>query len=105
MDSEAVADLILRAVAAMRERGDLPDVENPLLTITQLRSEGLPLYRSNAGAALFAAQQNVRPTAAEFAEAIAAYLREVVDLVPAYSDVRLISPDQDGGIVITLRAL
>jgi hypothetical protein len=99
MDGAAVTDLILRAIAALRERGELPEVEHPSVTVTRLASETLA-YRSNAGAAIAAAQPDDRQSARDLAHAIAAYLAEVVDLVPAYHEVRAIMPADDGTITI-----
>lgn len=100
MDDAAVKDLILRAIAAMRERGELPEFEHPNVTVTRLASETLA-YRSNVGAAIADAQPDDRQSARDLAHAIAAYIAEVVDLVPAYHDVRAITPADDGTITIS----
>ncbi len=105
MDSESVADLILRAVAAMREHGELPEFETPRITIARVNGSGAPAFRSNVGQALASAQTGAQPpqSARALAVAIAGYLREVVDLVPAYHDVALVTSSSDGSLTITLR--
>ncbi len=105
MDEESVADLILRAVAAMREHGDLPEVETPRITISRV-SSGAATFRANVGQALAAAkigdQSSLGPLT--LASAVADYLRDVVDLVPAYHDVASVTSTDDGSILITLRS-
>jgi hypothetical protein len=105
MNDATVADLILRAVAAMREHGELPEVETPSISVSRVSSGGAALFRSNVGQALATAQTGEHPNQSPqaFARAVADYLREVVDLVPAYYDVASVESGNDGSLTITLR--
>ncbi len=106
MNGEAVTDLILRAIAAMRERGDLPEVETPRITVTAVSGVNAETFRSNVGQALAAAQTGEHPLMSPhtLATTIADYLSEVVDLVPAYHDVASVRALDDGTLIITLRS-
>ncbi len=105
MDGESVTDLILRAVAAMRERGELPEIEAPSIVVVHAMSAGAKTFRANVGQALAAAQtdEQTRLSAQALAHAVADYLREVVDLVPAYHEVAAVTSTDDGSLIITLR--
>lgn len=105
MDGESVTDLILRGVAALRERGEFPEVETPSITIARVTDSGSETYYSNVGQALATAQigEQPRQSAQAFARALADYLREVVDLVPAYRDVAAVTSTDNGSLIITLR--
>lgn len=105
MNDAAVTDLILRAVAAMRERGELPEVETPKISVSRVSREGVARFQSNVGQALAIAQTGDLPhlTPQALASAVADYLREVVDLVPAYHDVAMVESSDDGSLTITLR--
>lgn len=105
MNGESVTDLILRAVAAMREHGELPEIETPKIAIARVTDASAETFRSNVGQALAIAQAGEQPRLSPqaLASAIAGYLREVVDLVPAYSDITSVTPSDDGSLLITLR--
>lgn len=104
MDGEAITDLILRAIAAMRERGELPTMEAPRLTVIPVKGKRADAYRANIGEALAAAQTDPGAHQAPVAlgTAVANYLSEVVDLVPAYRDVAAIELAENGDVLISL---
>lgn len=105
MNGEAVTDLILRAIAVMRERGEFPEMETPKITVARLTNASVETFHSNAGQAIAAAQtgEQPHPSAQALARAVADYLREVVDLVPAYHEVASVTSTDDGSLIITLR--
>jgi hypothetical protein len=103
MDGEAVTDLILRAIAAMRERGDIPPMDAPQITVRRITGASTCAYHANIGQALAASQttQDSLPPEA-LGASVATYLAEVADLVPAYHDVAAIELVEGGAILITL---
>lgn len=104
MNGASVTDLILRSIAAMRERGDLPEFEPPTISVARLSGSDPARFRSDVGQALAASQTgDQRQSPRELASAIAEYLREVADLVPAYHDVASVEASDDGSLTITLR--
>ena len=105
MNSASVTDLILRSIAAMRERGELPEFEPPTISVARLSASDHARFRSDVGQALAASQTGDQPRLSpqKLASAIADYLREVVDLVPAYRDVASVEASDDGSLTITLR--
>lgn len=104
MNDEMVTDLILRAIAAMGERGDLPAFEPPTISVWRVTNGDAARFRSNVGEALAAAQTGEQPRLSPqaLASAVAGYLREVVDLVPAYHEVASVESSGDGSLTITL---
>lgn len=106
MNSDSVRDLILRAVAALRERGELPEVERPQISVARVAGDGPAVYRSNLGVALAEAMAgDAQPAANPYrlAVSVVEYLSEVVELVPAYHDVQSVTAAEDGSITVTLR--
>ncbi|HEX9035596.1 MAG TPA: hypothetical protein VF808_01245 [Ktedonobacterales bacterium] len=103
MDGEIVADLILRAIAALREHGELAAADTPPLTLTRLDLPGQIVYRSNAGVALSAELSDRANAPFELAAKLAAYLRDVIDTVPAYHDVQAVEAEHNGNLLISLR--
>ncbi|HEY7849471.1 MAG TPA: hypothetical protein VIC27_05360 [Ktedonobacterales bacterium] len=100
-----VRDVILRALAALRERNALPSVDLPQVTLLPLEDARGYLTRVAVEMALAAAAadiENVYPEA--LAATISTYLAETVDLVPAYSVIERIEPASEGVIRIYLRA-
>ena len=98
-------DIILRALAALRERNALPSIDLPPVALAPL-SEA-PGYRTRVAreiaAAADAAEIEHRPIEA-LATLIANYLAEVVDLVPAYTEIARVESDDGGDILLFLRA-
>lgn len=106
MNSDSVRDLIMRAVAALRERGELPEVERPQISVARVAGEGPAVYRSNLGVALAkAVTGDAQPAANPYrlAVSVVEYLSEVIELVPAYHDVLAITAAEDGSVTVTLR--
>lgn len=97
-------DIILRALAALRERNALPSVDLPPVALTPLAEA--PGYRTRVinaiVAAADAAEIEHRPVEA-LATLLANYLAEVVDLVPAYSEIARVERADDGEILLYLR--
>ncbi|MGH2502509.1 MAG: hypothetical protein ACRDID_08340 [Ktedonobacterales bacterium] len=97
-------DVILRALASLRERNALPSVDLPPVTLIPLAAgRG---YRTRVAIeiaqAADAAEIEHRPVDA-LASLIASYLAETVDLVPAYSAIARVEPAADGEIALYLR--
>ncbi len=111
MTEQLARDALARALAALRERGTLPQVDIPPLTLTPL-DEGIG-YRSTIGSDLAAEvaaavaagtlPDDGATTADTLAQIIARYLAEVVDLVPAYSGIARITAAPDGAVHFYLR--
>lgn len=97
-------DIILRALAALRERNTLPSVDLPSVALAPLA--GTSGYRTHIASeiamAADAAEIEHRPAEA-LAALIASYLAEVVDLVPAYSEIARVESASDGDILLYLR--
>lgn len=99
-----VRDVILRAMASLRERNALPSVDLPPVTLISLEGERGFLTRvavELALAATSAGETTIYPEA--LAASIATYLSEMVDLVPAYSVIARVEPASEGAIRIYLR--
>jgi hypothetical protein len=97
-------DVILRALASLRERNALPSVDLPPVTLLPLAAERG--YRTRVAIeiaqAADAAEIEHRPVET-LADIIASYLAETVDLVPAYSVIARVEPAADGEIALYLR--
>lgn len=97
-------DVILRALASLRERNALPSVDLPPVTLIPLAKERG--YRTRVAIeiaqAADAAEIEHRPAEA-LAASIASYLAETVDLVPAYSAIVRVEPADAGEIALYLR--
>ncbi|HEX2348082.1 MAG TPA: hypothetical protein VHI51_06540 [Ktedonobacterales bacterium] len=97
-------DVILRALASLRERNALPSVDLPPVTLLPLAvGRG---YRTRVAieiaSAADAAEIEHRPVEA-LASSIASYLAETVDLVPAYHVIARVETAGDGKITLYLR--
>lgn len=106
MNGESVTDLILRAVAALRERQEIPDVESPQIVVSRIPGDGVVTFHSNVGQALTATRSDDNGPALSphvVASLVASYLAEVVDAVPAYHDIASVTATEDGSLTITLR--
>jgi hypothetical protein len=108
MTDELVRDVIVRALASLRERNALPSVDLPPVILVPLEDELTGkrgyLTRVAVEVALAAEAQgieNIYPEA--LAITISTYLAETVDLVPAYSEIARIEPASEGVIRIYLR--
>lgn len=104
MDEQVVRDVIMRALATLREWNALPSVDLPLVTLSPLA--GVHGYETRvaldmAQAAQAADLENV--SAEAYATKLAAYLTETVNLVPAYSDIAWVEAADGGLIRIYLR--
>ncbi len=104
--SETLAhDIILRALAALRERNIVPSVDIPAITLIPLedgRGYQTPIAIALAEAAVVADIPDV--SAEALAISIASYLDEVVDVVPAYAVFAHVASMGDGIIHFYLRA-
>lgn len=105
MDGESVSAIILRAIASMREHGDLPEIESPRILITRTSLGGSTAFIASVGQALAAAllRDQPSPSPRALASSVAEYLREVVELVPAYHEIASVTSTEDGSVIITLR--
>ncbi len=100
-----VRDVILRALASLRERNALPSVDLPTVTLLPLEGERGYLSRVAVELALAAEAADLPNVRAEaLAATIASYLAETVDLVPAYSEIERVEPLSGGLIRFALRA-
>lgn len=105
MIRETLRDIITRAVAALREAEQLPNVEVPTFDVerTQLAEHGD--YFTNVAMKLASAAKGtgtkVNPRA--LAETIAARIRETVEIVPAYDLVETVEVAGPGFINLRLR--
>jgi hypothetical protein len=104
-ESEAlVGDVVARALAALRERNLLPSVDLPPVILVPLEGEHGYLTRIAIEVAQAAEAQDIEHGPANaLAANIARYLAETVDLVPAYSVIARVEPDDTGVIHIYLR--
>lgn len=104
--SEALAhDIILRSLAALRERNIVPSVDIPAITLVPLEDGHgyqTPIAIALAEAAAVADIPDV--SAEALAISIATYLDEVVDAVPAYAVFEHVAAMSDGMIHFYLRA-
>lgn len=103
--TEALArDIIQRALASLRERNALPSVDLPPITLVPLEGERGYLTRIAVDLALAAEAADIPDVSADaLARTLATYLAEVVDLVPAYSDIARVEFAGDGAILLYLR--
>ena len=96
--SEALAhDIILRSLAALRERNIVPSVDIPAITLVPL--ENGRGYQTSIAVALAeeAVVADIPNVSAEaLATSIAAYLDEVVGIVPAYAVFEHVTAVSDG---------
>lgn len=105
MTEALVHDVIMRALASLRERNALPSVDLPLVTLLPLEGERGYLSRVAVELALAAEAADMPNVRAEtLAATIANYLAETVDLVPAYSAIERVETVSGGLIRIYLRA-
>ncbi len=96
-------DVILRALASLRERNALPSVDLPPVTLLPLAAgRG---YRTRVAIeiadAADAAEIEHRPVET-LAASIASYLAETVDLVPAYHVIARVETAETGEITLYL---
>ncbi|HEX8982830.1 MAG TPA: hypothetical protein VF792_08680 [Ktedonobacterales bacterium] len=104
MDEQVVRDVVMRALATLREWNALPSVDLPPVALAPLA--GAHGYETRvviemAQAAQAADIENV--SAEAYAAKLAAYLSETVDLVPAYSEIARVEAADEGLIRIYLR--
>lgn len=97
-------DVVLRALASLRERNALPSVDLPFVSLLPLAAgRG---YRTRVAIeiadAADAAEIEHRPVEA-LASNIASYLAETVDLVPAYHVIARVETAGGGEITLYLR--
>ena len=104
--SESLArDVILRALAALRERNIIPSVDIPTITLVPL--DGVSGYQTRISIELAEAAEaaNIPDVSSEaLANSIATYLDEVVNVVPAYAEIAHVAAIGAGIIHIYLRA-
>lgn len=105
MTEALVRDVIMRALASLRERNALPSVDLPAVTLLPLEGERGYLSRVAIELALAAEAADLPNVRAEaLATTIANYLAETVDLVPAYSEIERVESISGGLIRFILRA-
>lgn len=105
MIRDTIRDIIARAVAALREQGEIPNVELPAFDVERPQVAAHGDYATNVAMKLAAAAktagQKVNPRA--LGESIAARIRETVALVPAYDLVESVEVAGPGFINIRLK--
>ncbi len=97
-------DIVRRALASLRERNVLPSVDLPPVTLAPLearRGYSTPIANEIARAAEAANLEHA--TAEALAAALASYLDETVNLVPAYSQYVGVAAVGAGMIELYLR--
>lgn len=97
-------DVILRAIAALRERNIVPSVDLPAIILVPLengRGYQTRIAIELAEAALVAEIPDV--SAEALATSIATYLDEIVGVVPAYEEIAHVTTAGAGVIHIYLR--
>lgn len=105
MTEELAREIIMRALASLRERNIVPSVDLPAVTLIPLEDERGYLTRIAIELAQAAAAADIPDVSAErLAASLAAYLDEVVSVVPAYEDIARVIPADGGVIHIYLRA-
>jgi arginyl-tRNA synthetase len=101
---DLIFDIVARAVAALRENGELPDVGLPDFEISRPQIAAHGDYATNVAmkltAAAKAAGQKSNPRA--IAEAIATRMRETVGVVPAYDLIQSVEVAGPGFINLRL---
>ncbi len=104
MDEQLVRDVVMRALATLREWNALPSVDLPPVTLATLASANGYETRVVIEMAQAAQAADIENVSAEaYAAKLAAYLTETVDLVPAYSEITRVEAVDDGLIRIYLR--
>ncbi|HLJ82451.1 MAG TPA: arginine--tRNA ligase, partial [Ktedonobacterales bacterium] len=105
MIRDLIRDIVAKSVAALREAGELPDIEVPPFDIERPQIAAHGDYATNIAmkmaAAAKAAGQKVNPRGV--AEAIAAHIRETVELVPAYDLISTVEVAGPGFINLRLK--
>lgn len=103
MTEELAREVIMRALASLRERNIVPSVDLPVLTLIPLEDERGYLTRIAIELAQAADAANIPDVSAErLAASLAAYLDEVVSVVPAYEAIERVTPAEGGVIHIYL---
>lgn len=104
MSETLVRDVLLRALASLRERNLLPSVDLPVITLVPLPDATGYTTAVAVDLAQAAEAADLEPiTAATAAARIARYLDETVQLVPAYSEITRVVADSEGALLIYLR--
>ena len=105
MIRDLIRDIVAKSVAALREADELPDIEVPPFDIERPQIAAHGDYATNVAmklaAAAKAAGQKANPRAV--AEAIAARMRETVELVPAYDLISAVEVAGPGFINMRLK--
>lgn len=105
MSEELARDIISRALASLRERNIIPSVDLPAVTLTPLEGERGYQTRIAIQLADAAAAADIPDVSAQrLATALAAYLDEVVNVVPAYDAIARVIAAEGGVIHVFLRA-
>ena len=102
---EVVRDIFIRALAALRERGDLPEVEIPEFEVERPQIAAHGDYGTNVAMKLAAAVRSAggKSNPRTLAEQIAGHVREIVDVVPAYHFIESVEVAGPGFINLRLR--
>ena len=104
MIRDQIRDIITRSVAALREAGQLPEVDIPPFDVERPQIAAHGDYATNIAmklaAAAKAAGEKVNPRA--LADAIATHIRETVEVVPAYDLVSSVEVAGPGFINLRL---
>ncbi|MDE3229960.1 MAG: hypothetical protein KGO05_08750 [Chloroflexota bacterium] len=105
MSEELTREVIMRALASLRERNIVPSVDLPAVIFIPLEDE--PGYQTRIAIDLAeaAAAADIPDVSAErLATSLATYLDEVVNVVPAYETIARVINAGGGVIRIYLRA-
>jgi len=102
---EIVRDVFIRSLAALREHGELPDVEIPEFEVERPQIAAHGDYGTNVAMKMAAAVRSSggKSNPRALAELIAGHVREVVEVVPAYHFIQAVEVAGPGFINIRLR--
>ena len=105
MTEELAREVIMRALASLRERNIVPSVDLPTVTLIPMEGERGYLTRIAIELAEAATAADIPDVSAErLAASLAAYLDEVISVVPAYEAIARVSAADAGVIHVYLRA-
>ncbi len=106
MIRDTIVELVTRSVAALREQGELPEVEMPLFEVERPQIAAHGDYATNVAMKLARALRaagGAKANSRALAEAIAGRIRETAEVVPAYALVDAVEVAGPGFINLRLK--